>query len=276
MVRGWRKVALLAVLPFVVGAGPLTMRRAERAIDLAWEAELAGDASGARTALEALIASSTQPAGSSGRARLRAWLEGLEVRSDAYRRFGTTSEGYAKAFATLREFGPARSERLWSRAVAALPTLGAAMSSTATVDLRLEGLRGPLDRERLRDALASLLARRGVIVTGPHAGDARLEVRLDFDSTAREPRGHGVLVTAQGSAVLRDRRSGNEVFGSFSRRRSEARAEEDWARETAMRRLIEEVADRITFIVRSRMLGLYGTEVGRSAGFDSGSRMGSR
>src|SRR5262245_15089555 len=75
----------------------LSLKNAERAIDLAWQAELAGDYPGARAALEDLVKTSTMSMEAPARALIDQWLAGLTKRKAAFDKSGRTARGYHDA-----------------------------------------------------------------------------------------------------------------------------------------------------------------------------------
>ena len=232
---------------------PLTLRRAERAIDRAFVAELAGDFDGGRRALSALLAADGRPEESAARARLTAWLGSMRAREVAFARSGPTVRGYVQAFSTLREFGPERAQLFWTRAVRDLPEVRAAMRRPRRVHVRFERLRsvaaGPVlagIRRRLTPA--------GFVGVVEGAESAEYELRVNLDAHRVERRRGRTRVTAEGSFLLRRRDTSQEFVASYARRRSATRVTEDAARAFAMRRTVDDLAWAAVYRLRANVL----------------------
>jgi hypothetical protein len=166
---------------FAVGKRILTLRAAERAIDLAWQAELAEDYAGARSALQALVRSSTTAEETAARERIEEWLSTIDERESAKRAHGESARFYAESFSTLKAFGQKRSEELFRRAKKAFPQL----STTTSVMLRPERLLDVADKTAPERLVRRTLEKHGFTVSTEQAKRAA--------STASEGAGGGLV-----------------------------------------------------------------------------------
>jgi hypothetical protein len=241
-------LAVLLVTP-AANAKPLTMRSAERAIDLGLEAELAGDAAGAERSLLEVIGLATRAEETAPRERIASFVRSLSLRREAFAQHGKTARAYAAAYDSMLPFGLERAERLWAKAVADVPALGAA--PVPKVALRLDLVKGAEERAVV-EQLERAMKRYGISLADPK--DARFVVRVNLDATGvkRDPR--GVRVFAEASAVVSDRTQPKRAAGSMSKQRSERRTQETAARRFALYRVLDDVGRRVVFAVRSRML----------------------
>lgn len=240
------RVAWLAFGLFLTSsaeARPLTMRAADRAIDLAFHAEIAGDVAGGRAELERLVASATEPEDTAARQRITSWIERSKLRQAAFAEHGKTAPGYAAAFETLDGFGAERAELLWSRAVRDVAGLKGARLALTLVTDRLAGLKTEKD---LAARLAKLVERHGVHVEE----DQPIVARLDFDATETKKVGRRTRVVCKSSFVIRDKRLGTSLVGSSSQRRTETRRKVADARRFAVRRALDDAAEDLVFYVR--------------------------
>jgi hypothetical protein len=228
---------------------PLSLRSAERAIDLALEAELAGDYDGALAALASLVETATQPDALAGKERIGAFRASMIERRSAFARHGKVPKAYRAALDSLRPFGFERSERLWANAVRDVPGLGRLAPKVA---IELELVKGPLDRGAAVERLSKLFARHGLVAT-PKA-DARFIVRINVDSTDVESGFGGVRVRVEASAVVKDQRHPGHSAGSISKRREERRRKEDEARRFAVVRALDDIGRGAVMSVRARVL----------------------
>lgn len=250
----WWGVAVGVTVLALVGARPaearpLTLRMAERAIDRGFYAELAGDYAGARAALVDLSSTSTLAEDAPGRARIATWLRGLDEREAAFTELGKTARGYARAYATLREFGPSREDLLWSRALRDVAGLEAAQIHDGLA-LRPDLLKGVAPGDLGIERLRQYLTQRGVKV----AEDARFEVRINLDASQSGEVSGGQRVIGETSFVLRDSRRKNEVVGSLSKSRAEVRRQADAARRFAIRRVMDDAGHALVFCFRAQLL----------------------
>lgn len=247
--------ALIAAPPAADAGSTLTLRRAGRAIDLAFAAELAGDYEGARRALEAQLEAARRPEEAAGRARLQSWLDAMAVRKAAFERAGKTPEAYLEALDSMEGFGASRADLLWHEAQRDIAALDREYRAQGRVRLRLERVVG-LAREapEARAHLEERLAGGGLTVTDePEA--APYEVRLNVDARRTEDLQHRKQVTAEGSYVMRDRRpEPPRLVGTFMKRRTVVRGEEVAARAFAVRRLLDDAARSVVFQVRRDVL----------------------
>lgn len=229
-------------------AKPLTIRGAERAIDLGLQAELAGDYRGAETALEKLVETATRSEEIAPRQRVESFLRSMQARKAAFERHGRTALGYGEAFSTMRPFGIARAEQLWRKALADVPALA---EESAAVVLRLERVKGA-DAGAAQKRLRRVVTRHGLVVAG--ADEARFVVRVNIDATEVSHNRWGVRVTAEASAVVKDRRRDDDPAGTIAKRRAERRRREADARHLAVYRVLGDVGRRVVFAVRARIL----------------------
>ena len=256
----WAAAVLVLGLPQGVGAAPvLTLRGAERVIDRAFAAELAGDPAGARAELRARIEQATLPEEEPGRVRLTAWLRDLDARGAAYQRLGRTPQGYWRAFRTLRGHGPDRAELMWRRALRDLPELEGEYEKLARVHLRIErvaGLDGGL--APWSQHLAGRLGRSGVRAEADDA-PSRYEVRVFLDAAdAAELMGRS-RVTVESSYVLRTVQRGaleqdERVVGTFTKRRAVTRPTEQAARRFGVRRVMDDLGWALVYQIREDVL----------------------
>ncbi len=235
----------VAALMFVSSAEarPLTMRAAERAIDLAFHAEIAGDLAGGRAALERILAEANEPEDIAARQRITQWLQRSDVRKAAFAKHGKTAEGYAAAFRTLDGFGAERAELLWSRAVRDVPGLSDEQLAVTVVTDRLAGLE---KESGVAERLAKRIEAHGVRVRA----DEPVVARLDFDATEKKKVGRRMRVVCKSSFVLRDKRKEASLVGSSSKRRTETRRKVEDARAFAVRRALDDAAEGLVFYVR--------------------------
>jgi hypothetical protein len=231
----------------------LTMRAADRAIDLAWQAELAADYTGARSALVELVKTSTTVEEIAAKERVEEWLRTLDEREKLYREHGKTARYYSPAFSSLKNFGPKRADDLWRAAVKQLPPLQRVVTETKAVALRPERLIGAVDRATTEKLVSQALSKYGLAVSG---NSARFEVRIDVDASQSEPLERGARATAQASLVIRERGADGKyrVSGNVQKHKVEVRRTADEAKSFAMRRALDEASAALVFHLRSRML----------------------
>lgn len=257
-------------LPVEADGRPLTLRRADRAIDLALQAELAGDSPGARRALLDLVATSTTPASTAGRARVRRWLDGLEARAQAWARPADKARLYSTLIASLAPFGLSRVALVWDAALVEVPGLRTIRDRQARVAVlpdRVIGLDREMD-EALRKLLARTFGRHGLRITFPDVApvlprrhkkrkeptplgtywfkdgdvEAPFELRLEIDATGRRVNGPRVEVEARASYILKGPGPSGPQIGRFARRRRETRRSEVDARRFAIHQVGIELA----------------------------------
>lgn len=231
----------------------LTMRGAERAIDLAWQAELVADYKGARSALVALVKSSTTTDEIAAKERVEEWLRTLDEREQAFQAHGQSAKFFAIAFSSLKNFGPKRADDLWQRALKQLPALHTTATATRAVSLRPERLIGAVNRETAERLVAQALSKNGLSVTRE---GGRFEVRIDVDASQFEPLERGARATAQASLIIRERGQDGKyrLSGNVQKRRVEVRHTADEAKSFAMRRALDEASAALVFHLRSRMI----------------------
>ena len=252
---------------------PLTLRRADRAIDLALQAELAGDLRGARVALVDLITTSTTPASTAGRARVRRWLRGLDARADAWAQPHDKAQLYSTLIESLAPFGLSRVEMVWDAALAEVPDLKTIRNRQAKVAVlpdRVIGLDSEMNDE-LRRLLARTFGRHGLRIEFPDVApvfpprhkkrakppslgtywfrqteaEAPFELRLEVDATGRRVTGPRVEVEARASYILKAPGPSGLQIGRFSRRRRETRRSEVDARRFALHQVAVELANAV-------------------------------
>lgn len=231
----------------------LTLRGAERAIDLAFTAELAGDYDGARKALRAKIDAATRPEEEPGRARLRQWLIGQVRRQRAFDEHGKTAAGYWRAFQTLQGNGRARAELLWKRALRDVPDLRGDFEEIARVDVRFERVVGV---DALRDwetHLKGLMGRHGLRAPEKKAR-ARYEARISLDAGQASELMNRWRVTVESDYLLRDRHDEGRLVGSFTKRRQVVRNSEAHARHFGVRRVLDDLGWALVHQIREDVL----------------------
>lgn len=265
---------VLAGLPVEATARPLTLRRADRAIDLALQAELAGDHASARQALLELVRSSTTSASAAARARIRQWLRAMESRQASADGLGT-AERYSAVIQSLAPFGLARVKPVWSAALADLPELRAIRDRQARIAVHPDQIIG-VDRE-MNDALHKQLARtfgrHGLRIEFPDVApelptrrslqgkakrpppplgtyrfvddDSPFELRLEVDATGRRTSGPRVEVEARASYILKSPGPEGSAIGRFARHRRETRRTELAARRFAVRQIGLDLAESV-------------------------------
>lgn len=251
--RGFIAWGVLAALgwPAAVQARPLSMRRAERAIDLGFQAELAGDGRGARAALEKLVATSTLAEDEAGRQRVRAWLAGLSIRQAAFSKHGRSARAYSDAYETLRGFGITRADTMWKKALVDVPGL-AERDAQAAVEVRVDLARGVKDPAIVAKHLEARLVRLGVKVAPEKSAQYHLRVNVDASDVKQGKR--RAQVTAEGSFVLRDPDAKQGAAGAMARTRREERRRVEVARNVAVRRLVDDLGEGAAFQVRAHLL----------------------
>ena len=234
----------LALLVGLAGA-PLDSRAADRAIALAFETELAGDASGAREALEALIAGARSPREAVGRGRLQRWLSALPARAPAWRPEASRAE-VLQAWRAMGSTDPRLRDRAWSHWEQRVPALKAALPPVAVVVDRAVGLPEPVVSSRLSRALSD-----GGLRLDPEG----LELAVDLDAASAERDGRWWRVRAELSFVLTS--TGSEATRSlalFAKTRAERRTTEAAARRQVTRRLLQDAAAAVSHAARRRAL----------------------
>ncbi|MEO1334197.1 MAG: hypothetical protein AAFV29_01080 [Myxococcota bacterium] len=280
----------------VAEARPLTLRGANRAIDLALQAELAGDGPGARQALVNLVQSSTASASTAGRARLNQWLAAMETRAGVWESERSKAQKYSTIIESLAPFGLSRVLLVWDAALVEVPGLRRIRDRQARVALhpdRIVGLDQQMN-ESLQKQLAMTFGRHGLRIEFPDVGpalprisssaprrpppvgtywfdggpEAPFELRLEVDATGRRSTGRGVEVEARASYILKPTGPVAPV-GRFARRRRETRRTEDAARRFAVRHIGHDVAESV--VVQMWVECLRQAAAGANAGFDSGS-----
>ncbi len=287
--------------PQVAEARPLTLRRADRAIDLALQAELAGDIPGARRALTALVRSSTTPISTAGRARVRRWLHGLDRRESVWKGETDKARLYSAVMESLAPFGLARVEMVWDAALVEVPRLKAIRERQARVAVlpdRIVGLDHEMS-EALRKQLTRTLGRNGLRVEWPdvmpvlprrhqksrtpqpigtywfkEGETAPFEVRLEVDATGRRVSGPRVEVEARATYILKAPGPDGIQLGRFARRRRETRRSELAARRFAVRQMGTELAEAVVVQIWLQCLR-QAAESLPPAAFDSGADVGS-
>ena len=281
-------------------ARPLTLRRAERAIDLALQAELAGDLLGARHALVELVKSSTTVASTAGRARVNAWLSGLDARAAIWNSQNDKAQLYAQVIKSLAPFGLARVEKVWAAALLEVPALRDIRDREARVAVHPDRLIG-LDRTMntaLKKQLAKTFGRHGLKIAFPDVepvlprpqqklkgqppagtywfkgiAQAPYELRLEVDATGRRASGPRVEVEARASYILKAPGPEGVSIGRFARRRRETRRTEDAARRFALHQVGVEIAESV--VVQVWVECLRQAAVPTQADFDSENDVGS-
>lgn len=235
----------------------LTMRSADRAIDLGFQSELSNDFAGERDALERLVRSATASEESAGRQLLLAWMEGAQRREESFRAHGRSARAYFEAHQTLREFGIKRSEQLWNKARHDLPELASASTASSSVHLRIDFTRPSMNSEDVLKILAEEIERHGIRVGVGKKKDSRpaFDVRIVVEASDVETSERGVRVTASASAVVRRYGIASDALGSVYKRRTERRRVHTEARSFATRRVLIDLASGIVFQVRSELLG---------------------
>lgn len=229
------------------------MRNADRAIDLAWQAELAADFTGARSALVELVSTSTTVEEIAAKERIEEWLRTLDEREKLYREHGKTARFYAAAFTSLRNFGPRRADELWRAALKELAPLQRVAGESTAVALRPERMIGAADRATAERLVAQALNKYGLAVAGQ---GARFEVRIDVDASQSEALERGARATAQASLIIRERGQDGKyrVSGNVQKHKVEVRRTAGEAKSFAMRRALDEASAALVFHLRSRML----------------------
>jgi hypothetical protein len=236
----------------------LTLRTAERAIDLAWQAELAGDAKSARAELGKLIETSTRADESAAKERIAEWLRMLDQRESVFQGQAHSARAYHDAFVTLKNFGLHRAELLWTRALKDVPVLSS-MTSSATLHLDVDIVQAPLtgiDRAFVEKTVRDQLAKFG-LRTVERSASARYDARLSVDATDMVDQGRNVRVTSGVSMVVRERapkQQQSRVIASASKHRAEARRNAGDARRIATKLATDDTAEGIVFQVRAQWL----------------------
>ena len=259
-------------LPVEAQARPLTLRRAERAIDLALQAELAGDLRGARKALLDLVKSSTTAESTAGRARVRRWLRGLDHRVRVWTGQSDKARMYSALIESLAPFGLSRVELVWDAALNEVPQLRTIRDQQARIAVHPDRIVG-LDEEMnkaLQKQLAATFGRHGLRIEFPDVEprlprprrkqeqvpsigtywyrggpEAPFELRLEVDATGRRASGPRVEVEARASYILKGVGPEGSQIGRFARRRRETRRTEEAARRFALHQVSIEIAESV-------------------------------
>jgi hypothetical protein len=230
-------------------AKPLTMKSAERAIDLGLDAELAGDFAGAEKSLLEVIATATASAEAAPRQRVESFVRSLSLRQKAFASHGKSAKAYAAAYETMLPFGLERAERLWIKAVADVPSL--AKEPLPKVALRFDLVKG-VDAQSVKMQLERAMKKYGITIVEEKS--ARFVVRVHLDATDVQKDSRGVRVYAEATAVVSDRMQPKRAAGSVAKQRSERRSLEAEARRFALYRVLDDVGRRVVFSVRARVL----------------------
>jgi hypothetical protein len=231
----------------------LTLREADRAIELAIQAEIAGDFAGPRQELEARVRGATRPEELAGRARLEAWLAGMATREAALASHGKSARGYLEALSSLEGFGLDRTDLWWMRAQRDVPGLAARYAETARVRLQLDDVTPAALEGSIAQHFVPALARHEVRRLTDEAG--AFTVRLVLDAGEATEVVGGVRVRAEASLiVLRPGASEPEVVATITKRRSETRRAEAQARAFAARRALDEAAWSLVYLLRVETL----------------------
>jgi hypothetical protein len=233
----------------VAFAKPLTMKSAERAIDLGLDAELAGDFAGAEKSLQEVIATATSSAEIAPRKRVESFVRSLSVRKQAFASHGKGAKAWAIAYESMLPFGLERSDRLWLKAIADVPKVkNAPMPKVA---LRFDLLKGT-DAKTVKEQLERAMTKYGISIVEEKS--ARFVVRVHLDASEITKDSRGVRVYAEATAVVSDRMQPKRAAGSVSKQRSERRNQETEARRFALYRVLDDVGRRVVFSVRARVL----------------------
>lgn len=251
-------VALLVALGLGAGVDAhaervLTLRGADRIIDRAFLAELAGDFAGSRDAVRGRLEAATRPEEEPGKARLRRWLVGQQRRKEAFAEYGRTAEGYWQAFRTLRDSGHGRADLLWRHATRDIPNLEREFERIARVDLRFERVVGLDDTAAWARHLSGVVAKHHLAIEGKD-DKARYEVRIYLDAKESAELMNRWRVTAEGDYLLRDRHDEGRLVGSFTKRRTVVRLQEDHARRFAVRRVLDDLGRTLVHQIREDVL----------------------
>jgi hypothetical protein len=236
----------------------LTLRTADRAIDLAWQAELAGDAKSARVELTKLIETATRSDESAAKERLGEWLRSIDQRETSFQGMGKTARGYHAAFLTLQNFGLHRATQLWERAGKDLPMLASRTSST-TFHVDVDIVQAPqqgIDRAFVEKTIKDVLEKYGVH-TVERRIPAKYDARVSLDATDVGDQARLVRVTAGASMVVRERNvkpQQSRVVASISKHRAETRRNAADARRIASKLSLDETTEAIVFQLRAQWL----------------------
>lgn len=231
-------------LNVALGAPEVDARRAQRALVLALQAELAGDPAGARAAVEALAKDADTPAESVGRALLDAWLGSQATRLPAWSKSAGRAE-VVRAWSSLEPFGPELRDRAWHHFLQSRPELEQALPP---VQVRIDRSAGD-PPDAVHAVLAKTLGHRGLLV-----GPGRFELGVDYDATERSNERRRVRIRAKLSFVLTTTAAPPVPVARFFRARSEARKTEAGARRFVLRRLATDAARSVAWALRREAL----------------------
>ncbi len=246
-------------------ARPLDLKQAEGAIDLALQAEFAGDYQGAQKALQALIEQAKAPEESSAKKRLEKFLGGQKSRILGFSRTAKAAQ-IQEAFGSLEDFGSRRLELVWNRICTFRPQL-AQMLKEQTLLVRVRFTKA-FPEDDFRKSLTEELHRRGLqtVATGAQA-HFRLQAEVRADQASKK--GRRSLVEAEVSAVLRPQKPEKAApLARMIRRRRELRQTEVQARSFAVRRAVADVVREVRYRLQNWVLS--------QAHFDSGADSGSK
>lgn len=187
---------------------------------------------------------------------MRAWLETIDRREAAFRSFGRSARAYHDALLTLKDFGLKRADRIWSRAIRDLPQAARVLTSSSALRLRIELLRGEVDRDSALKALTSRLQKEGLRVERDGKKRVRYESRLNIDASDVVEQARAVRVSVAASMIVREvaRPGEDRLIASISKHRAETRRTAGEARKMAVRRALDDAADSLVLQIRAQVL----------------------
>ena len=244
MQRNVLALALVLVLPSTSYAGAFDARRAERALILALEAELAGDAVGARTALEALRNGANAPEEYLGRAVVDKWLNTQRLRIPAWKP-SAGKQVVLRAWQSLDGFSRPLQDRVWQFLCARRSHLRASLEP---IVIRLDRIYGLAKNDFYALLVRNL--RRSELEVHPEG----LEFSLTLDSQEEGVRGRWVVARADVAFVLSSTITSEPPLARFARSRTERRRNRAQAVRVAAGRLTKDVVNKLSWKLRERAL----------------------
>lgn len=226
-------------------AGPVLDRQAaDRMIELALEAELAGDFDGAKDALDSRLSKTFSREEELGRQRLQAWLSSARFRRAG---FGAKAGRLAalEAWQSLEPFSPTVHDRVWFEFSRRQPHLQSALTPVA---LKVDRTLG-FDEVVTQSLLEKALRQRSVPMD-----QQGLELAISIDASKMTSDGRWKVARTELAFVLTSTSAAHRPLALFARARTERRLGADEARSMAVRRLGLDAAHAVLFTLRSQAL----------------------
>ncbi|MEO1231567.1 MAG: hypothetical protein AAFZ18_21925 [Myxococcota bacterium] len=248
MAGPWAPIALAvccAALAPRAYARPVTSDRAEAALELALAAEIAGDAEGAEAAIRGLVRDAESRDEAVARQVLQDWLRARSRRVPGLAA-GASAGARAATWSSLEPFSSSLHTQAWTHWTGQNAQLGAPLPR---LRVRLDRVLG-VPRGEFRGLLDAALDRQAL-----RRGEGPLELAVTLDASDETTRGRWVEVRAQLEFVLSSTAAlGGTPLARFSRARTERRREGARAARFAARRIAQDAAARVLFVLRQERL----------------------